>query len=118
MPLDNEELFLQVLMTYWDMNKYEVEDVMTEFLKKSLAQSEYNSTLDSYVYSIHDLQLDFLKSQFREDREKERSLHSHFLEQYFRRANYQFGNIEDDSYIHQHFGYHLFKSEQFELFQK
>jgi hypothetical protein len=40
----------KVLMTYWDMNKFEVEDVLTEFLKKSLAQSEYDPTLDSYVY--------------------------------------------------------------------
>ena len=32
-------------MTYWDMDEYQVEDVMTEFLKKSLAQSEFDSTL-------------------------------------------------------------------------
>ena len=50
-------------MTYWDMNKFEVEDVMDEFLKKSLTQSDFDVNLDSYVYHIHDLQLDYLKSQ-------------------------------------------------------
>ena len=41
---------MQVLMTYWDMNRYEVEDLMTDLLKKSLAQSEFDVILDSYVY--------------------------------------------------------------------
>ena len=43
--------FLQVLMTYWDMDEYQVEDVMTEFLKKSLAQSEFDSTLGTSIIS-------------------------------------------------------------------
>jgi hypothetical protein len=59
-------------MTYWDMDMFEVEDVMTAFLRKSLAQSEFDQTLDSYVYSVHDLQLDFLKSQLKEDEEREK----------------------------------------------
>ena len=59
-------------MTYWDANEIEVEDIMTEFLKKSLAQSEFDTNLNSYVYSIHDLQLDFLKHQLREDPQKEK----------------------------------------------
>ena len=59
-------------MTYWDMDHYEVEDLMTEFLKKSLAQSEFDPKLDSYVYSIHDLQLDYLKSKLKNDAGKER----------------------------------------------
>ena len=49
-------------MTYWGMDEYQVEDVMTEFLKKSLAQSEFDPMLDSYVFSIHDLQLEYLKN--------------------------------------------------------
>ncbi len=45
---------------------------MTEFCRKSLAVSEYDMTLDSYVYTIHDLQLEYLKSQLRDDEEKEK----------------------------------------------
>ncbi len=45
-------------------------------------------------------------------------LHKHFLEQYFKQANFKYGNIVDDSYIFYNFGYHLFKSEQADLFPK
>ena len=105
-------------MTYWDMDEYQVEDVMTEFLKKSLAQSEFDPILDSYVFNIHDLQLDYLRSQFFQEENIERDLHRHFLAQYFKKAKNQCGEIEDDSYIFYNFGYHLFKSEQFDLFPK
>ena len=43
-------------------------------------------------------------------------LHRRFLEQYFQKCNYNYGAIPDDSYVFYNFGYHLFKSEQFELF--
>ena len=39
-------------MTYWDMDEYQVEDVMTEFLKKSLAQSEFDSTLGWFPFTL------------------------------------------------------------------
>ena len=42
-------------------------------------------------------------------------MHRHFLEQYFRRARYDYGAIEDDSYIHNNFGYHLYKVMMKEL---
>ena len=109
-------LIFQVLMTYWDMELYEVEDIMTDLLKKSLAESEFDVELDSYIYSIHDLQLDYLKTQLRDDDEKERKLHERFLDQYFRKCNYQYGEIQDDSYIFLNFGYHLYKSGQFDKF--
>ena len=57
-------------MTYWDMNCIEVDNIMTEFLKKSLAASVYDQSLDSYVYSIHILLLDYLKTQLQGDEEK------------------------------------------------
>ncbi len=66
---------LQVLMTYWRKNRYEVEDIMTEFLKKCLAASEYDAQLQSYVYSLHDLHLDYLKAQLRKDTDSERVSH-------------------------------------------
>jgi chaperonin cofactor prefoldin len=97
---------------------YQVEDIMTILLQKSLAQSEYDPILDSYVYNIHNLQLDYLKSQLNNDNEEEKELHRHFLNQYFIKANHDFGKIEDDSYIYYNFGYHLIKSEQFDLFSK
>ena len=57
-------------MTYWDMNSIEVDNVMTELVKKSLASSEFDQSLESDVYSIHVLLLDYLKTQLNIDEEK------------------------------------------------
>lgn len=106
-------------MTYWEMDEYQVEDLMTEFLKKSLSQSEFDSHLDCYVFTIHDLQLNYLKSQIRQQEDSEAAeaeMHRHFLNQYFKQVDHNYGQIQDDSYIFYNIGYHLFKSGQFELF--
>ena len=50
--------------------------------------------------------------KFKEDEEK--SMHKNFLDQYFRKVNFQYGRLEDDSYIFSNIGYHLIKSGQFE----
>ena len=101
-------------MTYWNMNNIEVDNVMTELVKKSLASSEFDQSLESDVYSIHVLLLDYLKTQLNEEEEK--SLHKALLDQYFRKVNFKYGNLEDDSYIFSNLGYHLIKSGQLQLF--
>ena len=90
-------------MTYWDMNNIEVDNIMTELVKKSLASSEYDQSLDCDVYSIHVLLLDYLKTQLKEEEEK--SLHKKLLHQYFSKVNFQYGKLEDDSYIFSNLGY-------------
>ena len=45
---------------------------MTEFCRKSLATSEYDMTLDCYVYTVHDLQLEYLKSLLKDDEDIEK----------------------------------------------
>jgi hypothetical protein len=52
-----------VLATLWSRNKYEAEDIMCEFVKKSLAVSKWNEFLNSYVYGIHDLLLHYLRRE-------------------------------------------------------
>ena len=64
------------------------------------------------------MQLDYLKNQFYNEENAERDLHRHFLDQYFKKVNYIYGDIKDDSYIFYNIGYHLFKSEQVDLFAK
>lgn len=59
-----------MLGTLWSRNKYEVEDMTSDFIKKSLAVSKWNELLDSYVYGIHDLLLYYLKREL-SDEEKE-----------------------------------------------
>ena len=57
-------------MTYWDVNEVEVDNIMTEFLKKSLTKCEFDPNLETHVYSIHILFLDYLKTGLREDEER------------------------------------------------
>jgi len=59
-----------VLATLWSRNKYEVEDIMSEFLKKSLAASKWNELLNSYVYGIHDLLLYYLKLKLSDEKKR------------------------------------------------
>lgn len=56
-------------MTYWDVNDVEVDNIMTEFLKKSLAKCDFDEGLATYVYSIHILFLDYLKTGLTKDEE-------------------------------------------------
>ena len=48
------------------MDEYQVEDVMTEFLKKSLAQSEFDSTLGTSmsIFSNYILILSYFHPEF------------------------------------------------------
>lgn len=50
-------------MTLWGKQKFEVEDIMKEFVRKSLAVEEFDPQRKCYVYFIHDLLLDYLKYQ-------------------------------------------------------
>ena len=61
-------------MTYWDVNDIEVDNIMTDFLQKSLAKSVFDDNLATYVYSIHILFLDYLKTGLTKDEERVRQL--------------------------------------------
>ena len=113
--LEDDPIPARTLEILWDADRYEVEDTMSRFLKKSLAMCEAGHA-GEMVYTLHDLQLDFLKTRLRDDPEKEQRLHEHFVNQYLRRANFRYGEIEDDGYIFSHTGYHLHKAGMLQLF--
>lgn len=50
-------------MTLWSLQKYEVEDIMKDFVRKSLVIEEYDPVKKIYIYSVHDLLLDYLKTR-------------------------------------------------------
>jgi len=64
-----------VLATLWSLNKYEAEDIMCEFVKKSLAVSKWNEFLNCYLYGIHDVLLHYLRLQM-SDKEKKVCINS------------------------------------------
>lgn len=55
--------FFQVLSVLWDLEPEEVEDILGEFVDKSLLFVDSNNK--PYLYYLHDLQLDFLVEQNR-----------------------------------------------------
>lgn len=55
--------FFQVLSVLWDLELEEVEDILEEFVNKSLLFVDNNNK--PFLYYLHDLQLDFLVEQNR-----------------------------------------------------
>ena len=53
------------------MQKYEVEDIMKDFVRKSLVIEEYDSQKKTYIYSIHGLLLDYLKTTLLSQKDSE-----------------------------------------------
>ena len=114
--MDDDPIPSKTLEILWNVDKYEVEDTMNIFLKKSLAMCEVDTTQDTLVYTLHDLQLDYLKTKLRDDPEKERILHEEFVSEYLRRVNYRYGDLSNDGYIFSHLGYHLTMAGMDQLF--
>lgn len=67
----------KVLSVLWDLEPEEVEDILEEFVNKSLLFVDSNNK--PYLYYLHDLQLDFLAEQNRTQLE---SLHTKVVRQY------------------------------------
>ncbi|XP_054480980.1 apoptotic protease-activating factor 1 isoform X1 [Anoplopoma fimbria] len=67
----------KVLSVLWDLVPEEVEDILEEFVNKSLLFVDSNNK--PYLYYLHDLQLDFLVEQNRTQLE---SLHNKVVHQY------------------------------------
>lgn len=108
--------FTQVLMTLWNLQRYEVEDIMKDLVRKSMAVEEYDSIKKSYYYSIHDLQLDYLKYQLLQDSKTEKDLHERLLERYVDACSNEFHKLPDDGYIYFYLGYHIYKAGSHHLF--
>jgi hypothetical protein len=107
--LDDDPIPAAALEMLWGVEKYEVEDTMALLSKKSLALAEYDPVSDGYVYSLHDLQLDYLKNMLTS--EEEQAMHRALVEKYFARVAFRYGDLRDDGYILTHLGYHLLKAD-------
>ncbi|XP_041833714.1 apoptotic protease-activating factor 1 isoform X2 [Melanotaenia boesemani] len=90
LPVEHQELYKDftviekdikipatVLSVLWDLEPEEVEDILQEFVNKSLLFVDSNNK--PYLYYLHDLQLDFLVEQNRNHLE---SLHGKVVRQY------------------------------------
>uniref|UniRef100_A0A8C1JU26 Apoptotic protease-activating factor 1 n=1 Tax=Cyprinus carpio TaxID=7962 RepID=A0A8C1JU26_CYPCA len=97
----------KVLSVLWDLELEEVEDVLQEFVNKSLLFRDCNQR--PYHYYLHDLQLDFLIEQ---NRDQIAELHKKLVRQYQKFYNERPpspGDI-DCSYWYRFLPYHMAKA--------
>jgi len=119
---DDVSIPCPVLEILWSLERYEVEDIMKHFVKKSLICEEVHPSRNWHIYSIHSLQLDYLKYQLQCSSTEEdvgsceRRLHERLISQYQLKCDSEFEKLPDDDYIHFYLGYHLHKSRQVSLF--
>ena len=91
----------KVLQIFWEsegLDEDDAEDVVCEFVNKSLASQDEDGNL-----RLHDLQLDYVKNQT----EDLSTLHNNFLQAYTQKYPDGWHTLENDGYIYQHLSYHL-----------
>uniref|UniRef100_A0A8B9TZ88 Apoptotic protease-activating factor 1 n=1 Tax=Anas zonorhyncha TaxID=75864 RepID=A0A8B9TZ88_9AVES len=94
----------KVLCILWDMETEEVEDILQEFVNKSLLFCDRNGK--SFHYYLHDLQLDFLTEK---NRNQLQELHKNIVNQYKKhyKLNMPIPSQEDCMYWYNFLAYHM-----------
>ncbi|NWI16570.1 APAF factor, partial [Crypturellus soui] len=94
----------KVLCILWDMETEEVEDILQEFVNKSLLFCDRNGK--SFHYYLHDLQLDFLTEK---NRNQLQELHKNIVNQYkkYYKLNMPIPSQEDCMYWYNFLAYHM-----------
>uniref|UniRef100_A0A8C6Z945 Apoptotic protease-activating factor 1 n=1 Tax=Nothoprocta perdicaria TaxID=30464 RepID=A0A8C6Z945_NOTPE len=94
----------KVLCILWDMETEEVEDILQEFVNKSLLFCDRNGK--SFHYYLHDLQLDFLTEK---NRNQLQDLHKNIVNQYkkYYKLNMPIPSEEDCMYWYNFLAYHM-----------
>uniref|UniRef100_A0A8C4X6R1 Apoptotic protease-activating factor 1 n=1 Tax=Erpetoichthys calabaricus TaxID=27687 RepID=A0A8C4X6R1_ERPCA len=97
----------KVLSVLWDLEPEEVEDILQEFVNKSLLFLDRNKT--PFQYYLHDLQLDFLTEQ---NRNRIQELHSNVVTQYKKHYKNEHSNVADEEgvYWFRYLGCHFAKA--------
>ncbi|OXB76931.1 UNVERIFIED_CONTAM: hypothetical protein H355_002402 [Colinus virginianus] len=94
----------KVLCILWDMETEEVEDILQEFVNKSLLFCDRNG--NSFHYYLHDLQLDFLTEK---NRNQLQELHKNIVNQYkkYYKLHVPVLSQEDCMYWYNFLAYHM-----------
>ncbi|XP_047990166.1 uncharacterized protein LOC125229389 isoform X1 [Leguminivora glycinivorella] len=107
---DNAKVTAKVIGRLWDKNDTEVETIMKQLRRKCLIVEDYNYDERIYVYEIHDLIMNCLRSSLSEDEMKK--THAEFLKRYnYDNINTTPVDIIDDGYIAFYIGYHIYKTK-------
>ncbi|KAM4037968.1 apoptotic protease-activating factor 1 [Anomaloglossus baeobatrachus] len=94
----------QVLCILWDMESEDVEDMLQEFVNKSLLYCDRNGK--SFLYYLHDLQLDFLTER---NRTHLPALHAKLVSQYHKHYPQVLPTADqkDYTYWYHYLAYHM-----------
>ncbi|KAJ2951191.1 hypothetical protein O0L34_g5583 [Tuta absoluta] len=118
---DNAKVSAKVLSKLWNKEVNEVESIMKQLRSKSLIIEFYDHEQRNYIYEIHDLIMNYLRTCTSEEDMKK--LHGEFLKSY----NYDSitkapVDIVDDGYIAFYIGYHILNTrntnQKWRLFNK
>lgn len=104
----------QVLCTYWSIELEEVENRMSELVKKALVQEHWDNERDTMVYGVHDLIVDYMELNISPTRKSE--LHARLLERYLAQCGDDYGRLQDDYYMLWYIGHHVFHAGRHQLF--
>ncbi|KAM4677518.1 apoptotic protease-activating factor 1 isoform 1-T2 [Discoglossus pictus] len=101
----------QVLCLLWDMDSEDVEDMLQEFVNKSLLYCDRNGK--SFLYYLHDLQLDFLTER---NRDQLPALHANLVNQYKKYYSSELPTLdqEDCAYWYHYLAYHMAQANMHE----
>ncbi|XP_026319297.1 apoptotic protease-activating factor 1-like isoform X3 [Hyposmocoma kahamanoa] len=107
---DNAKVSATVLAKLWNKDVNEVESIMKQLRSKSLIIEFYDPEQRNYIYEIHDLIMNYLRTCSNEEEVKR--LHAEFLKSY----NYDDNTpveIVDDGYIAFYIGYHILNTKNY-----
>ena len=93
-----------------------MEERISLLVSKSLIAQHVQEQSYAVLYGIHDLLLDYLKSQITP--EEQRLVHRKLIDAYIDKCQNNFGALPNDNYIFWFLGYHLYKAEYTQLFQQ
>ncbi|XP_071809613.1 apoptotic protease-activating factor 1-like [Asterias amurensis] len=93
----------KVLSVLWDEEMEFVEDEMLKLANKSLVRQEWDDKLRCMSYTVHDLQLDFIK----QNSENQKEVHKKLVSRYKKLCKGKYHLLEDDAYIHEYLPMHM-----------
>ncbi|XP_074651809.1 apoptotic protease-activating factor 1-like [Tubulanus polymorphus] len=96
-----------VFCILWSEEKEFVEDRMDSLVKKSLVTKEWDKQNDTYIYSVHGLQLDYLKTACTDLQ----ALHRKLVMKYKQKCGGEYHLLPNDGYMHWFICYHMMKAD-------
>lgn len=108
---DNVKVSANVLSKLWNKNVEEVNSIMRQLRNKSLIIANYDREMRNYMYEVHDLIMNYLRTCLNDD--DKIKLHDSFLNSYNYTKNNAPVEIVDDGYMAYYVGYHILNTQNY-----